>query len=103
MLGFKIVLSILIASGLAVAEEDPSGGGSLLAGRLQGIAEPRLASNILRIYQLEKQVERLRERIKEAETVDPEKFLDELDARLTTLEGILFYSISLTISLSTKL
>jgi len=71
--------------GLAVAEEGQSGG--LFGGRLSGIVEPRLASNAIRIVQLEKHIEKLKNRIEEAEHVDPAKFVNDLKARLDQIEG----------------
>jgi len=74
----------LLAVGLVAAEEEQSGG--LFGGRLRGLVEPRLASNALRIVQLEKHIEKLKKRIEEAEHVDPEGFLHELQAKLDDLE-----------------
>jgi hypothetical protein len=81
---YPIFLAVLV--GLAAAEESAPTGG-LFGGRLAGIAEPRLASNAIRIVQLEKHIDKLRHRIKEAEHVDPQSFVHDLQARLDTLEG----------------
>lgn len=80
-------LLVAVVAASALAEDAPAAvGGGLFGGRLQGIAEPRLAANVLRIYQIEKQIERLRARIQETTHVDPEKFVAEVDARLATIE-----------------
>jgi hypothetical protein len=80
---YPVFLAALVV-GLAVADEGQQGG--LFGGRLAGIAEPRLAANAIRIVQLEKHIEKLKKRIEEAEHVDPEGFLHELQARLDDLE-----------------
>jgi hypothetical protein len=49
--------------------------------------EPRLAVSALRIYQLEQHIEKLKGRIEEARHVDPERFINDMDARLDHLEG----------------
>jgi hypothetical protein len=86
MIFYPLVLAALI--GLAVADEGQAGiGGGLLGGRLQGLAEPRLAVNAIRIHQLEKHIGKLKARIEEASHVDPSRFADELDARLSAIEG----------------
>jgi hypothetical protein len=81
---YPVFLAALVV-GLVAAEEGPTAG--IFGGRLAGIAEPRLASNAIRIVQLEKHIEKLKKRIEEAEHVDPERFLHDLQARLDHLEG----------------
>lgn len=81
---YPVLLAVLVV-GLVAAEDAPTGG--LFGGRLAGIAEPRLASNAIRIVQLEKHIEKLKQRIKEAEHVDPQRFVNDLNARLDHLEG----------------
>jgi len=82
---YPIILSVLLL-GLVEAEEQ-GGVGGVFGGRLAGIVEPRLASNAIRIVQLEKHIEKLRTRIEEAEHVDPERFVNDLRARLDHIEG----------------
>jgi len=78
------VFLVVLLVGLVVADEESSGG--IFGGRLAGIAEPRLAANAIRIVQLEQHIEKLKKRIEEAEHVDPQGFLHELQARLDDLE-----------------
>jgi hypothetical protein len=87
----RTVLATLLIVGVAIvaAEEGaaaaPAAGG-LFGGRLQNIIEPRMAINVVRMHQLEKQMDDIRERMTEAEKVDPEKFMAEVDARIYSLE-----------------
>jgi len=77
------VLLVVLVAGLVVADEGRGGG---LRERIADMAEPRLAANALRIVQLEQHILKLKKRIEEAEHVDPEGFLHELQARLDDLE-----------------
>jgi len=81
---YPAFLAVLLV-GLVAAEEGQQSG--IFGGRLAGIVEPRLAANAIRIVQLEKHIEKLKHRIEEAEHVDPERFLNDIKARLDTLEG----------------
>jgi len=83
-----VLYPVLLAALLGFcAAEDEGGMGGLFGGRLAGGMEPRLGINALRIHQLEEHIKKLHERIEEAKHVDPDRFLDDLDARLSTLEG----------------
>jgi hypothetical protein len=81
-----ILLAVIAVFGAAGCLADDSQGG-IFGGRLAGVVEPRLGANIIRITQLEKLIKRLKERIDEAHEADPEKFVDEIEARISTLEG----------------
>jgi hypothetical protein len=80
----SLALVLLIVHGRA---EESEGQGGLFGGRLQGVLEPRLAVNAIRYHDLEKHVEKLRARIEEAKHADPQRFLHDIDARLTEIEG----------------
>lgn len=83
-----LILSLLLLGvGQSWAEESGAPSGGLFGGRLAGVVEPRLAVNAIRIHDLEKHIEKLKSRIEEAEKADPETFLNDLDYRLTQLEG----------------
>jgi hypothetical protein len=82
---YPLLLALLTVT--ALADKDDNGGGSSFGGGFRGLAEPRLAVNAIRIHQLEKHIERLKERLEEASHVDPARFVHELDARLEHLEG----------------
>jgi hypothetical protein len=79
-----IVLAALVLVGPALAQ---NGGHGVFGGRMASAIEPRLGVNIARIIQLEKHIERIRERLEEAKHVDPEQFVDDLNARIHKLEA----------------
>jgi hypothetical protein len=83
---FKLLLTVALV-GAAVADDSSPVGGGLFGGRLQGVIEPRMMVNAIRIHDLEKQAEKLRKRIDEAKHVDPERFVNDLSARLEHIEG----------------
>nr|4U8U_N Chain N, Linker L2 [Glossoscolex paulistus]4U8U_c Chain c, Linker L2 [Glossoscolex paulistus]4U8U_r Chain r, Linker L2 [Glossoscolex paulistus] len=49
--------------------------------------DPRLAANGLRLIGLERKLKALKARLHEAEKIDPEGFIKELDARVSHVEG----------------
>jgi hypothetical protein len=79
--------SLLVAAALLGCALGDESQGGLLGGRLSAVIEPRLGANIIRIQQLERHIEQVKARIEEAKNADPEKFVDEIEARLSTLEG----------------
>lgn len=93
-----LILSAL--SGLILADRPESGS---LIGRLFGDQlDPRLAVNAFHIIRLERTIERLREKLDEAEKVDPEHFIHEMEARVSEIEGKLQKSLLLSLSSLTK-
>lgn len=84
----SLALVALFGQGRAEeSEQAPAVGGGLFGGRLQGVIEPRLAANAIRIHDLEEHIEKLKTKIEEAKHADPQRFINDLKARLTELEG----------------
>jgi len=77
-----LILCVLVVCSTQVDEH--SGG---FGSRIASVMEPRLGVNIARIIQLEKHIEKIRERLEEAKHVDPEQFVDDVTARIHKLEG----------------
>lgn len=50
------------------------------------IFDPRLGANVLKIIQIEKHIEKIKDRLEEAKQVDVERFVHEMSARLDSLE-----------------
>lgn len=99
-----LILSAVLSIGLSLADDKPtqlpakSGGddhddhdddhrGGLLGKVFGDVINPRLAANALRIVGLTKKLEQIKEKLHEAEKIDPEHFLNDLDARISHLEG----------------
>jgi hypothetical protein len=56
------------------------------AADLKALAEPRLATSAIRMARLEKTIQRLKQEVEDAAKVDPQGFLDEINARLDAVE-----------------
>nr|4V93_C1 Chain C1, EXTRACELLULAR HEMOGLOBIN LINKER L2 SUBUNIT [Lumbricus terrestris]4V93_C6 Chain C6, EXTRACELLULAR HEMOGLOBIN LINKER L2 SUBUNIT [Lumbricus terrestris]4V93_CD Chain CD, EXTRACELLULAR HEMOGLOBIN LINKER L2 SUBUNIT [Lumbricus terrestris]4V93_CI Chain CI, EXTRACELLULAR HEMOGLOBIN LINKER L2 SUBUNIT [Lumbricus terrestris]4V93_CN Chain CN, EXTRACELLULAR HEMOGLOBIN LINKER L2 SUBUNIT [Lumbricus terrestris]4V93_CS Chain CS, EXTRACELLULAR HEMOGLOBIN LINKER L2 SUBUNIT [Lumbricus terrestris]4V93 len=92
-----LLLSAL--SGLILADHhQPSGGGGGSYGGGGGGGgpfgrlfsdqlDPRLGANAFLIIRLDRIIEKLRTKLDEAEKIDPEHFVSEIDARVTKIEG----------------
>jgi len=80
------VLLVVGLVGLTLARRNGGDGGGLFGGRAAALMDPRLGINIARIIQLEKHIETIRERLEEAKEVDPEQFVDDVNARMEKLE-----------------
>jgi len=50
------------------------------------VAEPRLGASGIRIMRLEKEIGDLKQRVEDAEKIDPAKFINELENRVTLIE-----------------
>lgn|SRR6218665_133676 len=82
-------LLLAALSGLVLADDSKDGGTGSPFGRLFGgdQLDPRLAANALLILRLERIIEKLKTKLHEAEKLDPEHFVNEIDARVTEIEG----------------
>jgi hypothetical protein len=79
-----LLLSALSGLILADSPQETSGPfGRLFSDQL----DPRLAANAFLIIRLERVIEKLKTKLHEAEKIDPEHFVKELDARVSEVEG----------------
>lgn len=85
----RLLLLSALAVGLVLAhkgddDDDHQGG----LGHVFGdVASPVIVANGLRIIGLAKKLERVKEKLKKAEEVDPQRFLNNLRVRVDDLEG----------------
>lgn len=91
----RLLLLSALAVGLVLAHKgDDDGDHQGGLGNVFGdVASPAMVANGLRIIGLAKKLQRVKEKLKKAEQVDPKRFLNNLRVRVSELEGKLSASV----------